>query len=95
MPVKCRAIRAACTTDTGVGDPPTVDMGAYEFQCVSCDLNVDGAVSTADQLDLLGQWGSDPGGPPDFDGDGNVGTEEIETLLDAWGSCLENGASFP
>ncbi|MEE9130783.1 MAG: hypothetical protein V3T84_12250 [Phycisphaerales bacterium] len=31
--------------------------------------------------------GSDPGGPPDFDGDGNVGAEDRLVLLVNWGPC--------
>ncbi len=36
---------------------------------------------------LLGPWGTDPGGPPDFDGDGNVGASDLLTLLVNWGPC--------
>ena len=28
-----------------------------------------------------------PGGPPDFDGDGNVGILDLLTLLANWGEC--------
>ena len=71
------------------GDPPVVDMGAYEFQGASCpwDLNGDGDVTTTDLLTLLALWGTDPGGPPDLDGDGNVGTTDLLMLLANWGSC--------
>ncbi|MHC4137623.1 MAG: hypothetical protein ACYS0K_21975 [Planctomycetota bacterium] len=56
---------------------------------LSCpwDLDGSGSVSTADLLNLLGQWGSDPGGPPDFNGDGNVGTSDLLELLGNWGPC--------
>ncbi len=76
------------TTDTGNGDCPIVDMGAYELP-TTCpwDLDCDDNVSTADLLDLLSQWGTDPGGPPDFDGDGNVGTADLLELLSNWGTC--------
>ena len=39
---------------------------------VSCpaDLDLDGDVGIVDFLALLGAWGTDPGGPPDLDGDG-------------------------
>jgi hypothetical protein len=59
--------------------------------CVSpcpADLDGDCTVGTADLLDLLGQWGTDPGGPPDFDGDMNVGTADLLELLSNWGPCL-------
>jgi hypothetical protein len=47
------------TPDTGAGDPPIVDMGAYEFQPAPCpwDLDGDGEVGITDLLDLLAQWG--------------------------------------
>ncbi len=32
-------------------------------------------------------WGTDPGGPPDFDGDGTVGILDLLTLLANWGLC--------
>jgi len=61
------------TEDTGVGDPPIVDMGAYECAPQACawDLDDSGSVDTVDFLDLLGQWGQP--GPADFDGSCSVG----------------------
>ncbi len=47
----------------------------------------DGLVGITDFLDLLAQWGTDPGGPPDFDGDGNVGIIDFLELLANWGLC--------
>jgi parallel beta-helix repeat protein len=75
----------ACTEDTGSGEPPIVDMGAYEFQppC-PCDLDCDGEVVTADLQLLLGAWGT-PGG--DVDGDGDTDTTDLLALLAAWGEC--------
>ncbi|MHC4428797.1 MAG: right-handed parallel beta-helix repeat-containing protein [Planctomycetota bacterium] len=72
------------------GDPPVVDMGAYEFQpAAPCPWDLDGSghVATADLLDLLDQWGTNPVGPPDFDGDMNVGTSDLLALLSNWGPC--------
>ncbi len=76
------------TDDTGLGDCPLVDMGAYEFptRCPS-DLDCDGTVGINDFLDLLAQWGTNPGGPPDFDGDGDVGITDFLALLANWGPC--------
>ena len=77
------------TRDTGNGDPPVVDMGAYEFQGITCpwDLDGTGSVGILDLLALLAAWGTDPGGPPDFDGDGTVGILDLLTLLANWGAC--------
>ena len=36
---------------------------------------------------LLGTWGTDPGGPPDFDGDGAVDIDDFLALLGNWGPC--------
>jgi hypothetical protein len=80
-----RFINDPCTEDTGNGDPPVADMGAYEFQppC-PCDLDCDGDVGWLDLLHLLGCWGSDCG---DIDGDGNTDTADLLALLAAWGEC--------
>ena len=32
-------------------------------------------------------WGTDPGGPPDFDDDGMVGITDFLELLANWGPC--------
>ena len=36
---------------------------------------------------LLAAWGTDPGRPPDFDADGNVGILDLLTLIANWGPC--------
>ncbi len=36
---------------------------------------------------LLAAWGTDPGGAPDFDGDGDVGITDFLALLANWGPC--------
>jgi hypothetical protein len=80
------------TVDTGSGDPPIVDMGAYEFQGLPCpwDLNGNGFVGILDFLVLLFSWGpcDDPGNcPADFDGNGFVGVMDFLDLLCHWGPC--------
>ncbi len=77
------------TSDTGMGRPPVVDMGSFEFQGSPCPWDLDGsdAVGISDLLALLAAWGTDPGGPPDFDGDGNVGILDFLELLANWGPC--------
>ncbi|MCH8822948.1 MAG: right-handed parallel beta-helix repeat-containing protein [Planctomycetes bacterium] len=77
------------TPDTGVGTPPLVDMGAYEFQLVACpwDLDGDGSVGISDLLHLFGNWGSNPGNPADFDKDGFVNTNDLLILFANWGPC--------
>jgi hypothetical protein len=81
--------------NSGAGECPYVDMGPYEFQtgitdCCPWDLYIgDGVVNVIDFLGLLSLWGTDPGGPPDFDGDGDVGVTDFLELLANWGPCPE------
>ncbi len=81
------------TKDTGFGDPPIADMGAYEFQVVSpCPWDLDGSgdVGVKDLLFLLGTWGPCPKKgdcPADFDNSGDVGVKDLLVLLGAWGPC--------
>ena len=80
------------TKDTGFGDPPIVDMGAYEFQPALCpaDLDNSGDVGVKDLLFLLGTWGPCPPKgdcPADFDNSGDVGVKDLLFLLGAWGPC--------
>jgi hypothetical protein len=44
-------------------------------------------VGITDFLGVLESWGTDPGGPPDFDGDGTVGITDFLELLTFWGPC--------
>ena len=75
------------TEDTGNGDPPIVDMGAFEFQ-LSCpaDLDSNGAVDFDDLLRVLDAWGNE-GGPEDIDGSGTVDFGDLLIVLDSWGPC--------
>jgi len=77
------------TTDSGNGDPPIVDMGAYESQVVSCPWDCgdspDGNVGILDFLALLAEW-NQVGTPCDFDGRG-VGITDFLLLLSQWGPC--------
>ena len=73
------------------GDPPVVDMGAFELQVApACPWDCDGAESTdgtvgiVDFLALLSQWGG--AGACDFDG-GGVGITDFLELLGNWGPC--------
>ncbi|MHC4140672.1 MAG: right-handed parallel beta-helix repeat-containing protein [Planctomycetota bacterium] len=82
--------------NTGAGECPFVDMGPYELQtgvtdCCPWDLSTNppsyGVVDILDFLALIALWGTDPGGPPDFDGDGDVGVTDFLELLANWGPC--------
>jgi hypothetical protein len=78
------------TPDTGLGDPPIVDMGAYEFPGSASlgDLNGDGVVDVLDLLILLSAWGDCPDPPDpcpaDLNGDGSVSVLDLLTLLELW-----------
>jgi hypothetical protein len=84
------------TADTGFGDPPIVDMGAYEFQGSPCpwDLDGDGNVFVVDLLTLLMDFGSCDGSPADFDGDGCVTVVDLLTLLFNFGPCPDGGCPW-
>lgn len=80
-----------CTPDAGdpPGGGPFVDLGAYEFQQSSCDLDDDGIVGITDFLSLLGAWGPcpapcPPSCPADFDDDCTVGITDFLMLLADW-----------
>jgi len=77
------------TKDTGVGTPPIVDMGAFEFQAgVFGDLNGDGTVGTADLLILFASWGpcKDCGDcDADLDGNCTVSVSDLLLLFANWG----------
>jgi len=67
-----------------------VEAGVDGVQIVSvgcddpADLNGDGAVNTADLLQLLGAWGPCDACIEDINGDGEVGTDDLLQLLSAW-----------
>ena len=44
-----------------------------------------------DPQNLLGNWGPNPGGPPDFDGNGSIGASGLLALLANWGRARELG----
>ncbi len=81
------------TPDAGLGIPPIVDRGAYEFQPCLGDLDGDGAVGILDFLALLAAWGpcggacAVPSCPADLDRDCAIGITDFLTLLSAWGPC--------
>jgi hypothetical protein len=69
------------------GDPPVVDMGAYEFQGLPCPWDCgddDRYVGVVDFLALLAQWGTP--GSCDFDG-GDVHVTDFLIMLANWGPC--------
>lgn len=83
-----RFVDDTCTNDTGNGDAPVTDMGAYEFQGSSCDLDGDGSVGTSDLLILLANWGSCAdcdNCPADLDDNCAVGVSDLHILLGNWG----------
>jgi hypothetical protein len=78
------------TSDTGNGDPPLVDMGAYEFVPCPWDINGDCVVGASDLLSLLVNWGDCADCedcPADFDDNCVVGASDLLALLVHWGPC--------
>jgi hypothetical protein len=76
------------TEDTGFGDPPIVDMGAFEFQ-IPCpwDLSGDGTVNVAELLIVIASWGPCAGCPADFNDDGFVNVVDLLALIANFGPC--------
>ena len=85
-----RFVDDPCRADTGNGPPPVVDMGAYEFQGCSCDLDGDGSgrrhrlPGAARRLGAVCRSRA-PTCPADFDGDCTVGVTDFLILLANWG----------
>ncbi len=89
-----RFVQDLASPDTGNGDEPLVDMGAYEFctaEAAACPADVDESGDTGpfDLAFLLGNWG--PVGPNtlclDADDDGDIGPFDLAFLLGRWGPC--------
>ncbi len=68
---------------------PGKNVGWTDWTHHSCnaDLNGDSIVDALDVLALIPFWSTDPQGPPDFDGDGDVGGGDLLALLLNWGDC--------
>jgi len=73
------------TDDTGIGTPPIVDMGAYEYQ-PACpgDLDGDRDVDQSDLGILLSDWGCTSDCTGDVDGDGDTDQSDLGVLLGNW-----------
>ena len=76
------------TADTGIGDPPIVDMGSYEYQPSNpADVNGDGVVDIDDVFAVLADWGpcDDPSNcPADVNNDGVVDIDDLFEVLANW-----------
>jgi predicted outer membrane repeat protein len=87
-----RFVDDLATPDTGNGDPPIVDMGAYEFQGgapIPGDLDGDGDVDLSDLAQLLSNYGMTEGATyedGDLDGDGDVDLSDLAGLLANYGA---------
>lgn len=78
------------TPDTGLGDSPLVDMGAYEFQCTG-DLDGNGAIDLTDlETLLINHHVKDTlYACGDLDRDGDVDLSDLAALLGAFGTTCE------
>jgi hypothetical protein len=85
-----RFVDAVNYADTGLGGPPTIDIGAYEAPAglaglCPADLDGDGVVGASDLATLIGGWGGS--GAADLDADGVIGASDLAALIGAWGPC--------
>jgi predicted outer membrane repeat protein len=79
------------TADTGLGTPPIVDMGAFEFQGIPGDFEPDGDVDYNDLDFFTSKWlntncdeGNDWCGGADFEPDGDVDFGDYAELAIHW-----------
>ena len=90
-----RKVDDPATVDTGVGTPPLVDRGAYEFQPVvgpACPADIapaggDGTVNVSDLIAVISSWGPCTGCPADIDNNGSVNVADLLAVINAWGPC--------
>jgi hypothetical protein len=81
-----RFVDDPCTTDTGSGTPPIVDMGADEFPYLG-DLNFSGCVNFEDFAIFAPRWrdtGCGTCGGADLTGDANVDYDDLRQLALNW-----------
>ena len=64
-----------------------VSLGPAAHACPWDCADANGQVDTVDFLQLLADWGPNPGSPCDFNGDGVVDTIDFLELLANWGPC--------
>jgi predicted outer membrane repeat protein len=69
------------------GDPPVVDMGAYEFQPCPWDLNGDGVVDRSDLHQVIRNRGPCDGCREDVNGDGVVNGRDVAAVAAHFGPC--------
>ncbi len=80
-----RFIDDLCTTDTGNGTAPVVDMGAYEF--LGSDIDSDGDVNLKDFSQFALYWldvACEGCSGADLTCDGNVDIDDMEELASNW-----------
>jgi hypothetical protein len=82
------------TADIGCGNPPIVDMGAYEFgdtgpQPCFGDLDDDGDVDLSDLAVLLAHYGETETCDGDLNCDGNVDLTDLSALLGVYGTSCD------
>jgi hypothetical protein len=85
-----RFVDDGCAEDTGLGVPPLVDLGTFEFRGSSCDIAGSEGVGIQDFLAVLAAWGECYDCDivwclADFDGDCYVGINDFQLLLMNWG----------
>jgi len=81
-----RFVDDPCTTDTGSGTKPVVDMGADEFPYLG-DLDFSGCVNFADYALVAVRWletGCGTCGGADLTGEGDVNLDDVRRFVRNW-----------
>ena len=75
------------TPDTGAGNSPIIDMGAYELQYLptGTDVNGDGIISPTDAMYVINRLGSGDLSA-DVDGDGTVDLDDVTVIQNELGN---------
>lgn len=79
-----------CTSSsTGLNSPTNFagDTVSIVAPCRIEDLDISGTVDVDDLVDLILDWGANPGSRADFDLDGVVDVSDLVRLILAWGAC--------
>ncbi|MHC5028106.1 MAG: hypothetical protein ACYTGR_15240, partial [Planctomycetota bacterium] len=82
-----RLVDSPAAPDTGLGDGPLVDLGAFEYQALCwADTNDDFVVDVLDLTNVMVGWGTDD--PcADITGDAFVDVSDLVAVVSNWGFC--------
>jgi len=88
----CNALADAC--DIAFGDSEDENEDGIPDECgCRTDIDRDGETGFPDLLEVLTNFGGDPGFPVDLDCSGGISFDDITGILTAWGPCDGKGGT--